>query len=225
MDIRKVIILLIMAISSQMIYGQPYNGFLDMYHFNKSFQNKQVKNMDAYQDVEGNPYLKKEFTEGVVKINDTLSVKLQLRYNIYSDQIEYLMNGVVYEVGDPHQLKKVIIGDAVFLYVPFIREKGYVELLVSGKCVLVQKRSVNFKPAEGPKPIEGITKPAEFTSEPDIFYLGSGGAQTNKISSIKSVIEVLQDQKSNIETFIKTGKIKKVSRENLIKIAEYYNRL
>ena len=225
MNLRKTILIIIFAILSQVMPAQPYNGFLDSYHFNKSFQNQPVKNADAYQDIEGNPFLKKEFTDGMIKINDTLAFKLPLRYNLYTDEMEYQLNGVVYAVGEPQLLKKIVLGESVFIYVPFIGKGGFVELLASGKCILVQKRSVRFKPAEGPKPIEGTSKSAEFISEPDIFYIGAGDSKTVKITNINSVVRVLQDQSTKVENFIRMEKIKKATKENLIKIATYYNTL
>ena len=139
--------------------------------------------------------------------------------------MEYQLKGVNYVVGNPQFLKKILLGGSVFIYLPFIQKGGYFELLESGKCFLVQKRSVQFKPAEGPKPIEGISKPPKFIREPDIFYIGVKDSKTIEIANMKSVINALQDQKLKIESFIKTEKIKRTTRENLIKIAKYYNSL
>lgn len=221
----KVIIITILTMTSQMMFGQQNDGFLDVYHFYKNSQDLPSKHSYEYQAIEGSPYLNSEFIDGVIYLKDTTSYKLPLRYDIYANEMEYQLKGVNYVVGNPQFLKKVLLGESVFLYLPFIQKGGYFELLESGKCFLVQKRSVQFKPAEGPKPIEGISTPAKFIREPDIFYIGVKDLKTIEITNMKSVINALQDQKLKIESFIKTEKIKRTTRENLIKIAKYYNGL
>lgn len=221
----KVIIISILTMSSQMMFGQQIDGFLDAYHFYKSSQDQPSKNTYGYQAIEGSPYLNSEFIDGVIYLKDTTSYKLPLRYDIYANEMEYQLKGVNYVVGNPQFLKKILLGGSIFIYLPFIQKGGYFELLESGKCFLVQKRSVMFKPAEGPKPIEGTTTPAKFIREPDIFYIGVKDSKTIEIANMKSVINALQDQKLKIESFIKTEKIKKTTKGNLIKITEYYNSL
>ncbi len=221
----KVIIISILTMSSQMMFGQPYDVFLDKYQYYKNNLSLPAENPNEYQNIEGSPYLKSEFIDGVIYLKDTTAFKLPLRYNIYANEMEYQLKEVIYKVGNPQSLKKIVLGESVFIYLPFLQKGGYFELLESGKCFLVQKRSVKFKPAEGPKPIEVTTTPAKFIREPDVFYIGVKDSKTSEIANMKSVINALQDQKLKIESFIKTEKIKKTTKENLIKIVEYYNSL
>ncbi len=211
--------------SSQMMFGQHYHPFLDAYQYYKNNLSLPSENPNEYQNIEGSPYLNSEFIDGVIYFKDTTAFKLPLRYNIFANEMEYQLKGVNYNVGNPQSLKKIVLGESVFIYLPFIHKGGYFELLESGKCFLVQKRSVQFKPAEGPKPIEGISIPAKFIREPDIFYIGVKDLKPIEITNMKSVINALQDQKLKIESFITTEKIKRTTRENLIKIAKYYNGL
>jgi hypothetical protein len=214
-----------LTLLSLMMCGQRYDPFLDTYHHNKNFLNQPAVNATDYQDIEGSPYLNNDFIDGVIYFKDTSGIKLPLRYNIYANEMEYQLKGVSYLVGNPQSLNKILLGESVFLYLPFIQNGGYFELLESGKCFLVQKRTVRFKPAEGPKPIEGTISRAKFTREPDIFFIIVNDSKTIEITTMKSVINALQDQKLNIESFIKKEEIKNAKKENLIKIAEYYNSL
>ena len=208
-----------------MMSGQQYNGFLDAYQYNKYFQNQPVKNSNEYQDIEGSPFLNTEFSEGIIYLKDTTAVKLPMRYNIYTDEMEYQLKGVTYVVGDPKFLNKIVLGKSVFIYLPYFLKGCYVELLESGKCFLLLRRSVTFHPAEGPKPVEGVSRPAGFTKDPDAFYYLVGSSKPVEIFTMKSVLNALQDQKLKIESYIKTEKINKTKKENLIKIAKYYNSL
>jgi hypothetical protein len=91
--------------------------------------------------------------------------------------------------------------------------------------LFASKKIVAYKPAEGPKPLEGVVIPAKFIRQSDIFYMVVNNSQTIKIQNTRSVIIALQDQKLNIENFIKQEKIKRAKKENLIKIVRYYNSL
>lgn len=208
--------------SSNLLFGQTINPFIDDYRFYESVHSNKAND---YQDVDGSPYLNKEFVEGVCSLKDTSEVKLPVRYNIYSDAMEYRYKDSTYAVGKPELLDKIIIGESVFVFLPFIEKGGYFEIFESGKCILAQKRVIKYKEAEAAKPIEGISKPARFISEPDVFYLVLNQSNAVRISNMKSVVSALQDQKPKIESYIEQEKIKNTKKENLIKIVKYYNSL
>lgn len=208
-----------------MIYGQRYDPFLDVYSFHKNNLEPRPGNLNEYQNIQGSPYLNSQFVEGVIYLMDTSAYKLPLRYNIYTDEMQYLLNGVIYIVGNPGSLKRIELEGSLFIYLPSVPKSGYYELLQTGKCFLIQKRTVSFTPAEGPKPIVGTETPAKFRRDDNIFYLILNDSPPVEITNMKSVLTALQDQKSAIEKYIQTEKIKNPRRENLIKIAAYYNSL
>lgn len=205
--------------------AQRYDAFLDAYHFNKNFEHTPAKPSDAYEGIQGNPYLRAEFIEGTIYLKDTTAVRLPLRLNLYTGEMEYLFQDVPYVVGDPELVNKIEVGGAVFVFLPFVGDGGYFELLASGHCFLVQKRSVRFFPAEGPKPIEAEASPARFEPDPDLFYLVREGGQATLVNTLRSVVKAMKDQQNSVETFIKKEDIKNVRKENLIRITEYYNQL
>ena len=114
-------------------------------------------------------------------MKDTSAIKLPLRYNIYTDEFEYRLNNINYVVGNPGSLNRIVLGGSVFVYLPFIGKGGYFELLAFGKSTLVMRRTVEFKPSEGPKPIEGTIKPARFSRNPDDFVLVLKGTNPSRL--------------------------------------------
>ena len=228
MKTRKIYFIVLLTISSLMVVGQdhfPVIWFPNSFPYDYSFDKRYIKeNSFDYKDIEGSPYLNSEFTTGTFYMKDTLSFKLPIRYNICADQMEYQSEGVIYVVGSPQSLSRIVLGGSVFIYLPFIGKGGYFELVESGKCKLVQKMRVDFKPSEGSKPIVGLTK-SRFDKYPDVFYLVLNQNQSFRIGNMNSVMNALSDQKIKIETFIKREKIKNTKKENLIKIAKYYNSL
>jgi len=228
MKTRKIYFIVLLTISSLMVVGQdhfPVIWFPNSFPYDYSFDKRYIKETSFdYKDIEGSPYLNSEFTTGTFYMKDTLSFKLPIRYNICADQMEYQSEGVIYVVGSPQSLSRIVLGGSVFIYLPFIGKGGYFELVESGKCKLVQKMRVDFKPSEGSKPIVGLTK-SRFDKYPDVFYLVLNQNQSFRIGNMNSVMNALSDQKIKIETFIKREKIKNTKKENLIKIAKYYNSL
>ncbi len=204
---------------SQSIFAQDFDPFLNNYFSYKSYNPDKAK---TYEDTEGSPYLNKEFVEGSIFINDTNYVKIPLRYNIYTDELEYRHNSVNYVLGNPAILKKAIIEQSTFVYLPHFHGGGYFEQIVQGKCQLLKKYAIKLKPQEV-KPIGGIVIPPTFEKKPNMFYLALNDASSRKVTNLKSVINALADEKESIEKFIKENHIKNVKQESLIKILEYYN--
>ena len=226
MKTLKTILISFLLLSSAMLFGQQYDSFLDRYQYNKNFLNEPTRPASEYPDIQGSPYLEREFAEGTVYMKDTSAMILMLRYNIYTDQFEYRLNDVNYVVGNPRNLNRIVLGESVFVYLPFIGKGGYFELLTFGKSTLVMRRTVEFKPSEGPKPIEkGLIKPARFSRNPDDFYLVLKGNQPVEIKNMKTVKGAFQDQQAKIDSYMKTEKISRATKDNLIKIVEFYNTL
>jgi hypothetical protein len=158
-------------------------------------------------------------------MKDTTAVLLPLRYNIYLNEMEYRLNGVNYVIGNPAAVKKLVIGPSSFIYLAIMKKGGYVEVLDTGRCTLLLKRSIRYKPGEGAKPIIGTPTPAEFVRGNDVYYIRVNKSEPIGVSSLKTVTLALEDQKEKIDSFITREKIRRASKENLLKIAKYYNSL
>ena len=220
MNLTKAFIFFILILTTKFSIGQQVDLFLEDYHFYKLVHSEKAED---YKGIEGTPYLEKDFTDGVFRLKDSSLIKLPIRYNMYSDELEYRLKDINYVVGNRDILKNTTIGKSVFVYMPSVQKGGYFELLEAGKCSLVVKRKVIFKPAEGPKPIEAKRIPARFEREPDVYFLIVGESEAVKAGNLKSVINALQDRKPQIENFIEQEKIKNTRPENLVKIVKYYN--
>jgi hypothetical protein len=218
----KKYLIFFLIISSQMTFGQTSDRFITNYYARKNYFPEKAK---EFKEIEGSPYLNSEFIDGVFYLKDTTAVKILLRYNIYTDEMEYQSNGVNYAVGNPLYLNKILLGESVFVYLPFIQKGGYFELFEVGKCTLVQKKLIYIKPAEEPKAMQSTYIPAKFIRKPDIFYMLVNDTLVFKIDNMKSIKKALQDQQLKIDSFIKQEKIKNTKQENLIKIVKYYNSL
>lgn len=222
MNTLKLYIIIILNIFPLLIFAQAKEIFVEDYYFIKNINSGRAT---EYKDIVGSPYLNRDFTEGIFYFKDSTAYKIPIRYNIYSDEMEYQIKGINYAINDPKSLNRILLGASYFIFLDSNTERGYYEVLETGKYTLLQKRKVNFRPEEGPKPIEGTIKPASFVKHPDIFFILNKDSQLKKISNLKSLINYMDDHKLKIESFVKKEKIKKAKKENLIKIVKYYNML
>ena len=218
----KICAIFILILISQNTFSQLTDPFLNSYSIYKSYHPEKAK---EYKDVDGSPYLNEEFADGVIYMHDTVTIKLPLRYNIYTDEMEYQLKGINFVVANPQEVNRIVIGQSVFVYQTFNKKSVYFELFESGKCSLIQKKSVAFKPAEGPKAITGAATPAQFLRKSDSYYLVKDKSQVLRIDNLKTLLIALEDQKDKMESFINQGKIKNIKKENLMKIVKYYNSL
>ena len=182
----------------------------------------------SYNGIKGSPYLHDDFREAEVRTREDITYKGELRYNIFEDEMEYKVDGVVYWISNALIIDYIKIDNETFMY--FCKEgmdsdKGcYFKALVTGDCNLLGKKGINLQDAVKPKPYQEA-RPAEFIKRKDIYFLQKGNTYPQRISNKKSVVEVLSDKSTEISKFIKTNKINISKEDNLIDLINYYNSL
>lgn len=108
----------------------------------------QGTNVTAMEDgnyipgVDGSPYLSEEWTKGRITMSDgTIIDTIDLRLNVYKNEMRYLDKGVEYSIGIPENIKEIAIRNRKFVYYPYKNGKnishGYFEVLVEGKTELL----------------------------------------------------------------------------------------
>ena len=215
----KLISLLASLFIIQTASSQLYSKFVKDFSIFSSYHQKVA---EVYNDKNGNPYLNKEFSDGIVFINDTNLINVPLRYNIYKDEIEYRHENINYILSKQQVIKKIVFGDKTFVYIPYFNNGGYFEQIVKGKCQLLKKYEVKLE-SEQVNLIAGTVKPETLSRKSDVYYFALNDSITYKIWNLQSVIKTFENENVEIKTFLKEKKIKNIKPENLIKIVEYYN--
>jgi hypothetical protein len=182
-----------------------------------------------YAEVSGTPYLCKDFKMGKVLITDgTLVDSCLLRYNIYADQVENRVNGVVYEIAPKSKVKRAEIDGNVLTCLKF-EENGkikdqYFEVLAFGRISLYKRYTLKFIPPVSSFPYNK-TDSAHFTLPVSSFYLSNGSLQIMKVKNRKELLKVLEDKKSEVGNFISGNKLSVGKEADLLKIMAFYNAL
>ena len=224
---KETILLVIFMCCTTLIFGQNTDA-----RFMQSMQLSVLgdKKTDAklgISNVKGSPYLISEFIIGeVTSTNNTTINNVPLRYNIYSDEIEFENGDKKTFNLEKSTVKNIKIGDSEFIYkIYWLNNKvsrSYFEILSQGKATLLKRYRMIFESAKPPKPYEEEV-PAQFKTLSPEFYIALGDNEAKQISSNKKLIEILPDKKAETAEYIKKNKLKTNNEEDLIKIIQFYN--
>ncbi|MFW5756037.1 MAG: hypothetical protein ACOCWK_05515 [Tangfeifania sp.] len=203
---------------------------IDLFNSTKMARGE-LKTLLTEKDIEGSPYLNDDFIEGTVFTTiKTKYTGVPLRYNIYSDQIEFKAGeGAVQELAAPETVEKVEFGEYKMVYIPFAVSKkirrGFFREMESGdKAVLLTRQQVLFEDAKKPAAYQEA-EPPRFIRKPDDYYIRIGKEPARLISRKKDLEEAFPGHKKEINSFIKENKVKPNKPERLAELVQYYNSL
>ena len=203
---------------------------IDFYNSTKIARGE-LKTMLAEDDIEGSPYLNDEFIEGTVfTTSKTQYVGVSLRYNIYSDQIEFKASeGAVQALAAPETVEKVEFGEYKMVYIPFavskkIRRGFFREIEPGEKVVLLARLQVVFEDAKKPAAYQDA-EPPKFIRKPEDYYIRVGKEPAQLISRKKDLEEVFPEHKKDVNSFIKKNKVKPNKPERMAELVQFYNSL
>ena len=197
--------------------------FLQYERLNKDVRKR---NQNPYENNIGNPYLFKDFANGEIVTIDNFRYNGKMRYNIYDDEIEYLVNDDNFWVSNPWVLDFITIDSITFIYCSADSqnkdEGSYYILLVKGDCKLLLKKGVILNDPVVAKPYVEA-KPAEFVDRRDFYYILLENQEPVKITSKQKLLELFPGRTREMKNYLK--KISLNKEEDLIKLVEYYNGL
>lgn len=191
--------------------------------------------------VVGETYLDTLWAKGNVKLYqavqpvggkaiDTLS-GLAMRYNVYFNEIEILLN--------TYQDVKALQGSQVKafslekagksaqfinaqLYETDKQPKGFFEILVPGKSTLAALHRTIVKKPTYNAAFEVGTKDTQILLDEDFYVLKNGKAERVKLTK-KGILELMPDKTKAMEAFLKTNELDLKDRMQLVRVFEHYN--
>lgn len=183
---------------------------------------------EPYLDIAGDPYLNNDFIEGKIITNDNVVLKGQLRYNIYADEMEFIVKENVYWIDNQDRIESIQYGDHTFMYYLKGEDKfdrgDYYEVLEDGPTKLLLRRKVVLLDAVPAKPYQD-PKPPRFEPSRDTYFLMRFQGKPEKVTSKKELLQLMVDKEPEINSFIKKNKISANNLEDLKKVVAYYNGL
>lgn len=188
-----------------------------------------TKNPNLVYD--GTPYLNEDFIYGeILSCNHRQYSNLPLRYNIYSDEIEYkhLETNRIFAFHPDTVFICITISEDTFIVSHIdaegISKDGFFNRLVNGNTSLLVKYNMDFKEAQAAS-THKIEMPALYVRKPNEYYFTKDGSIPIKIKNVKKLIEILGDHSDELTAYSKSKKISGKHQEDLRQLIVYYNSL
>ncbi|WP_321374764.1 hypothetical protein [uncultured Draconibacterium sp.] len=233
MKTKKLIVLFsLLFIGFGSLYAQvdyQISSALDFYRQKELTTGEFNKQLEE-SDIKGSPYLNKAFEEASIFTTTKVQFKaVPLRYNIYTDMIEFeTPDNTVAALAAPEIVEKIEFKDFTLAYVPYMSlnkmKRGFFQVLELGSTSLYLKPVVQFEPPQEPGAY-AEAKPAEFNRKTDDFYIRFGMEAAELVGNKKELVLLFPDHQKEIESFIKSKKIKTRKAEDLKELVTYYNSL
>ncbi|UKB84494.1 hypothetical protein LF887_02235 [Chryseobacterium sp. MEBOG06] len=176
-----------------------------------------------YDEIIGSPYYNTEFF--MAKVAENFD-KVPVRYNSYTDEIEFQKEGKPLVLPKEDQYARIEIASPKNTLV-FLQTNdelsGYFFEIVNGKNKLYKKVKTKFNDAVPAANSYASDKAAFFKALDPVYYIRTEQGFIKKPKKIKDILEVFPGKKETVETFIKSNNIKLNKEEDLIKVVAFLN--
>ena len=207
------------AISQDLLQlsGQTYLG-----------QYSKVKKQLDYETIEGNPYLDERLMIGIVTFKNGDKVSYYLRYDTFSDEVEYLQGESLLVITNKDNLDNITLNDYKIVYETYQNNnqnmEGYLLEVVSGQCNLYQKHKVEFVEAKPAISSYHAPTPDHFQNKGTSWLFGCTPHPITLFTpDKKSLKEIMSSSYPEVAKYIKENKLRLNREADLIPIFEYYN--
>jgi len=182
--------------------------------------------------VKGSPYLHDEFMFGVMSTVEAVKIEgLRFRYDIYADEMQFILNNDTASVNKPLTLRSIELGEQKFIYDVYetgvdMVAAGYFEVIEDGKLTGLLRREMEleqdiYTPHYGGG---GGTKDFYY-KDSEFYYVKFNKDIARKVTNKKSFLELIPYHKNEVKTFIKSEKISIKNAKDFKKLIAYYNTL
>ena len=197
--------------------GQTYLG-----------QYSKLKKQLDYETIKGNPYLDNMLMPGLVTFKNGDRVTYNMRYDTFSDEVEYLQGESLLVITNKENLDFITLNDYKIVYETYqINNQeisGYLLEVVSGQYNLYQKHEVEFIEAKPAISSYHPPTPDHFQNKGTRWLYGcTPDPITSFTPDKKSLKEIMRSSYPAVAAYIKENKLKLNRKADVIAIFEYYN--
>jgi len=173
-------------------------------------------------------YLCEKWKSGSFELRDgTTFQDRMIRYNIYTQQMEYAWQGDTAAIGNPKDLAKLTLGDKTFVYREFICHnkvrQGYLELLVEGKYELLLHRGIKYVYKDNP---HGTGKGGPVTKyyQDNRYFVSCNGEIAEQLPDRKNkIIALFEQDEKELKKYIQENKCKLKNQDELMNFFVFVN--
>jgi hypothetical protein len=240
---RRLIYLMVILSSPGLLMAQIQyrESFYSISYGTQSIQAEAIEVIDGVatfrysqheHKVNGSPYLDPEFQFGVMSTVEAVSIEgLKYRYDIYSDEMQFILREDTASITKPLTLRHIEIGPKKFIYDVYETGEntvaaGYFEVIEEGQLTGLLRREMELEQDIYVQNYGGGGGTKDFYyKENKSFYLKVGKDIARKVTSKKSFLEVIPDHRDEVKAFMKSEKISIKRPEKLKEAIAFYNEL
>ncbi len=190
---------------------------------------KNISSIRGNNKREHNLYLNKAWQNCVLVTQKDEILYFNGRYSVLDHAIQWKRSddiGVIY----PGQIKSAMVG--AYVLVPFkvgeidgVHRPTYLEILSEGSLNLYLRHYLDSRIQGSNSLTAGINGTKEYFLAEDLYF-SKGRTQVNKLkTSKKKMGQLFEARKEKVENFMKEHNLKYNSKEELIRIFDFYNGL
>lgn len=196
---------------------------------NQTFATKGSGNLLFSSDLKGEQgsiYLGEDWPLGsIVLKNGKIIDNYNLRYNLLSDQMQFIAAGDTLAFASPSEIETIVFDGQSFIYSTYICDnslkQGYFEILEPGNNKLLLKRMVIYHLNEDANTQEEGTFLVE-----SCYFISKGNKPAEKIAcNRKKVFTVLDEHKKEMDEYLKNSGNRVKTESDLRQLVVYYNSL
>lgn len=208
--------------------GDQNNRYLDMF---QSFQ-KKINTAIPLNELEGSPYIEEAFRKGQIFEADSSRGQYLLRYNVFNDVMEVLMDDKdIMELKKERDVKVLLSNKRYKIYHYISPEgepaKGYFEILEDGDRVdFLRKYFRTFEQGERAKTSFHVEKKPRFESNEEYYLYFNNENVPVEIKKLKKkyVTGILEDNGIEVDDYIKEADLDLDEEGDVIKLVQYLNK-
>ena len=216
---------ILLVISTCSCFGQE---FIFTGHVVYKQNYERVNRALNYENINGSPYLVDDLIEGNIRFTKGKEVKNYLRYNAYTDEMEYLYGDKLMVITNANQIDNIRLGNYVFNYLEYVLKpetlsNGYLIKIVDGSCKFYKKLNVDFIDAHPALSSYDAAKPAIFEKRPDTWFLAFDNTPPFEIILDKKVVDRVFDKFDNVKQYAKQHKLKAKNPDDFAQVVKFFN--
>ena len=184
---------------------------------------------DLDKSINGSPYISEEFSKAHISVIDSI---IDMRYNVYKDEMEFKKNSKTYYVPISDSLLiKFISTNEHYIYSSYklneLTQKGYLlSLTKNKKNNLYLKKNIILVPFKEAINSYDQPKPAHYRKDSDAYLIGLvDGNIVEMPSKKKELLKMFPNKEKEIETFLKSNKTSFKEEKDLILLVNYLDTL
>lgn len=183
--------------------------------------------------INGSRYLNEEFIEGKMTIVDGTEIPgLFYRYDIYGDEMQFIINADTASITKPLSLRSLELGEKKFVYDVYqvsedVVAAGYFEVIEEGETLtILYRREMELEQDSYVSNYGGGGGTKEFMmKEKTNYYLKQERKAAQKIYRKKDFLSSINAHQEEVKQYMKDHRLSVKKEKDLQALVKYYNSL